>query len=138
VRAADGDPALAAPLARQTNGNPFFVREVLRHLEEAGPQASIPEGVREVIGRRLSRLGDEANRTLALAAVIGAEFEIDVLARASDTSMLNVLDALDEAEHANVVASVSGAMGRYRFAHALVRRTLYDELSSTRRVRLHR
>ena len=49
-----------------------------------------------------------------------------------------MLDALDEAVAARVLAEVPGAVGRYSFSHALIRQTLYDELTTTRRVRLHR
>ena len=78
----------------ETEGNPFFVREVLRHLAESGAfereeggwttrlpvdQLGIPEGVREVVGRRLARLSGDANQALRVAAVVGADFELEVV-----------------------------------------------------------
>ncbi|MGI8549880.1 MAG: ATP-binding protein, partial [Dehalococcoidia bacterium] len=146
-------PGLAEALWRETEGNPFFIGEVLRHLTETGrlrqtdgrwsvasgsiAELGIPEGVREVIGRRLSRLSDETNRLLTLAAVIGREFDAATLERVAVVDADAVDTALEEAETARVI-DVLGKGGRYEFAHALVRETLYGELPSRRRVRLHR
>jgi len=139
------------PVFEETDGHPFFVAEVLRHLAESGAieqrdgrwvatteieALGIPEGVRDVIGRRLSRLSDTANRVLALASVVGLEFDADVLRTAAATAEDELFGALDEAAAARLVSEVPGV--RYRFAHALVRTTLYDELSGARRVSLHR
>jgi class 3 adenylate cyclase/DNA-binding CsgD family transcriptional regulator len=145
--------ALARAIHEETEGNPFFVLEVLRHLAETGgisqeeghwttrrpiEELGIPEGVRDVVGRRLSRLSEPANELLAAAAVIGTEFELAVLNAAADIGEDEVLSAVDEAIAARLVTDISGPTVRYRFAHALVRDTLYDELSAGRRVILHR
>lgn len=145
--------ALAEALARETEGNPFFIGEVLRHLTESGAlvfrdgrwtsdfevnEVGIPEGIREVIGRRLSHLDASANDVLATAAVIGREFDLRLLGQVFEGGSEPVLDAIGEAETAGLVEAVSGRPGTYRFAHALVRSTLYDELPTTRRLRLHR
>jgi class 3 adenylate cyclase len=131
--------ALARAVYQETEGNPFFVREVLRHLAETGAlerseggwttrlpvdQLGIPEGVREVVGRRLARLSDEANQTLRIAAVVGPEFELGVVQAAGELSEETLLGAVEEAAAARVVTEVSAT--RYRFAHALVRATLYE------------
>lgn len=145
--------ALAEALQRETEGNPFFMEEVVRHLQESGKlyrrdgrwtsdavgiaELGIPEGVREVIGRRLSRLPEETNRLLTLASVVGREFESSLLERLSGLNEDALDEALAEAEAARVVEA-AGKGGRYRFVHALVRETLYSELPSRRRVRLHR
>jgi class 3 adenylate cyclase/tetratricopeptide (TPR) repeat protein len=136
---------------RETEGNPFFVAEVLRHLAESGAieqrdrgwvltagvgELGIPEGVRDVVGRRLSRLAEPTNRVLATAAVVGLEFEPAVVARAGRVGEDELVSALEEATLARLLVEVPGA--RYRFAHALVRATLYDELTGARRVALHR
>jgi len=143
--------AFAEVVQRETSGNPFFLGEVLRHLAETGAlverdgrwtsdlrpeEAGIPEGIREVVGRRLSRLGDEIEGVLRSAAVIGYEFDLDVLADVTGKDVDEVLDALDVAATANLAIEVG--VGRHRFAHALVRETLHDELSATRRARQHR
>ena len=142
--------ALAAAIHQETEGNPFFIGEVLRHLRETGAiyeqdgrwtsdlevsELGIPEGVREVIGSRLTRLSDAANQTLALAAVVGRGFDLEVVTSVSDLDEDGVLEALDEALDARLVHETG--IGHYRFAHALVRSTLYDELRPTRRARLH-
>lgn len=137
---------------RETQGNPFFIGEVLRHLAETGAiyleggrwtsdfdpeEIGIPEGIREVVGRRLSRLPDETNQVLGWAAVIGQEFEVPLLERVADLDGERLLDALDAAARARLLDEVPDDFGRYRFAHALVRSILYDELSIVRRTRRH-
>lgn len=143
--------AFAELVHRETSGNPFFVGEVLRHLAETGAlverdgrwtsdlrpeDAGIPEGIREVVGRRLSRLGEQAEQVLRSAAVIGYEFDVDLLADVMGRDADEVLDALDAARAANLVVEVG--VDRHRFAHALVRETLHGELSASRRARQHR
>jgi class 3 adenylate cyclase/tetratricopeptide (TPR) repeat protein len=149
----DERDALARVVHRETEGNPLFVQEVVRHLTETGAirrlegrwtteqpleRLGIPEGVRDVIGRRLSRLSPAANHVLSLGAVAGEEFELPVLQRAGGLEEEALLSALDEAMAARLVAEVVGPQPRYRFSHTLVRATLYDELTGARRVVLHR
>ncbi|MGH9011621.1 MAG: hypothetical protein ACRDYF_17520, partial [Acidimicrobiia bacterium] len=128
----------------------FFVREVLRHLAETGAvqrqegtwttlpvdQLGIPEGVRDVVGRRLARLSGDTNQALRVAAVVGPEFELGVVQAAGDLSEEKLLAAIEEAADARVVTEVSAT--RFRFAHALVRATLYESLTTVRQVALHR
>lgn len=143
---------LAEALQRETEGNPFFIGESLRHLAESGKlqqsegrwtvaaginELGIPEGIREVIGRRLSRLAEETNRLLTVAAVIGREFDVAIVERVAAVDADAVDAALEEAEAARVVQAL-GKGERYRFNHALIRETLYAELPTRRRVRLHR
>jgi predicted ATPase/class 3 adenylate cyclase len=141
-------------LLEETEGNPFFVGEVLNHLAEIGAirreegqwvgdvsliEENIPEGVREVIGRRLSRLGEGANRMLSIASALPSGFSYDLLSRVGETDEEALLDALDEALRARLVVERKEAdRGVYEFSHALTRQTLYGELSTPRRVRLHR
>ena len=140
----------------QTEGNPLFVTEVVRLLVQEGgltPEGPggelrsimrIPEGVREAIGRRLNRLSERCNDTLTIAAVIGREFELrqlqPLISSASSGQALSedqLLEVLDEAVGARIVDELPQPTGRYQFSHALIRDTLADELSLTRRVRLH-
>jgi predicted ATPase len=146
----------AAALYKETEGNPFFIREVLAHLIETGKithengrwvpkvtsisELGIPEGVREVIGRRLSRLSDGCNRMLTLASTMTGGFTWDALkAINADVPEAEILDLLEEALAAQLISErkEQGA-GRYDFTHALIRQTLYEELSTPRRVLLHR
>jgi DNA-binding CsgD family transcriptional regulator/tetratricopeptide (TPR) repeat protein len=136
---------LAKALHEQTEGNPLFLREIVRFLEQQGalgggllPSAiRIPEGVTEVIGRRLNLLSAGCNEVLALASVIGRDFAWEVLLRvAAQRSEDMLLEALDEAVAAHIVEET--AEGRYQFTHNLIRMTLYDELRIARRRQFHR
>jgi DNA-binding SARP family transcriptional activator len=137
VRGWLGSDALAQTLHEETGGNPFFLEEVVLHLREAGADAGIPESVREVLGRRLSRLGDGANRALQAAAVVGRDFDLALLERLDALRGIDALEAVEEAVSAQLVREDAVRPGRYGFAHPLVRETVYGELSLTRRVRLH-
>jgi class 3 adenylate cyclase len=147
----EDDWELARAIHGETEGNPFFVGEVVRHLVESGAvvrrdgrwvteapinELGIPEGVRDVVGRRLSRLSEAANQLLAIAAVVGLEFDPAVVEAAGGADEDTVAASLDEAVAARLVTPAGGV--HYRFAHALVRTTLYDELTPARRVILHR
>jgi hypothetical protein len=145
---------LAQAVHRETDGNPFFLSEVLRYLAETGgiyqdvagqwtPAESLsplalPDSVREVVGGRVARLGDRAERSLAIAAVIGRRFDLDLLTRATRFPEDEVLDILEAATAAALVREVAGPPGHYTFAHALIRHTIYEALGPTRRSRGHR
>jgi DNA-binding SARP family transcriptional activator len=145
---------LAHAVYRETDGNPFFVGEVLRHLVESGAiyrdaegrwvagatleTTVLPDSVREVVGGRVVRLGKEAERVLALAAVIGREFDLDLLAQAAGAAEDDVLDILEDSAGAALVSEFPDAPGRFQFTHALIQHTLYDDLRPTRRARAHR
>jgi class 3 adenylate cyclase len=144
--------ALAEAIHAETDGNPYFVTEVLRHLRDTGAihqnlagrwvaegslqRSALPESVREVIAGRVVRLGPIADRVLATAAVVGRDFDLDVLELAADVPLDLLLDILDAAETASLVQEAD-APGRYRFGHSLVQRTLYEDLGAARRARLH-
>ena len=106
--------------------------------ESGRPEVAIPQSVHAVIARRLAHLSDECNRLLVLAAVLGRDFSLDALARIGGVSQEELLDVLDEAMTARVLSEVSGTPGRLRFAHVLIRDTLYEGLTTVRRIRLHR
>ena len=145
---------LAHAISRETDGNPFFVSEVLRNLVESGAIArtaegrwkaqtnfdpsALPESVREVIGARLLRLGKEAGRILSVAAVIGRDFDLELLSAAANSSEDDVLDVLDAASAVSLVREVADAPGRFSFSHALIQHTIYEALGPTRRARTHR
>jgi tetratricopeptide (TPR) repeat protein len=143
---------LARAISRETEGNPFFVQEIVRHLVDEGilggegaPWTSrsrladvrLPESVRDVIGRRLGRLSEACMNLLTAASVVGREFGSDALERIADLEEARLLEVLEEAVAARVVEEVPQAIGRYRFAHALIRETLYEELRTLERVRRH-
>jgi hypothetical protein len=144
---------LAAQIAAETDGNPFFVGEMLRGLSESGALVfdeetsrwsvdssaglALPESVREVIERRVERLGEQSVEVLTLAAVIGRSFELELLSAIVEIDETALLDHLEEAVRATVLAESSDQVGRFRFVHALINQTIYDSLGSTRRARLH-
>jgi len=143
---------LAEAVHRQTEGNPLFVQEVVRYLVEEGLisreegqwrattlEMSIPEGLRDVVGKRLSGLSQECNRILSIASVIGREFRLAVLQKVAGVSDDELFAALEEAKGAAVVEerSAVGAAVTYRFTHAFFRQTLYEEIIAPRRIRLH-
>jgi len=145
---------LAQAITRETEGNPFYVGELLRHLVESGALVQQPDGrfrlegriadlglpqsVREVVGRRVARLSEPAQRVLGVAAVIGRDFDVDLLSRIVDAGEDELLDMLDEAVAASVVNESGDHVGHFGFAHALINHTLYEDLGATRRARLHR
>ena len=145
---------LAHAIYRETDGNPFFLGEVLRHLVETNTisqdatgrwtavpdlnETALPTSVHEVVGARVARLGPAAGRALALASVIGRDFDLEILARAAETTEDELLDVLDQAMAAALVRELADTPGRYTFAHALIQRTLYQDLGPTRRSRAHR
>jgi hypothetical protein len=129
------DEELARALASVTGGNPFFLIEALRHVDESGgvwDQSTLPQGVREAVSRRLSRLPAETNKALAAAAVVGSRFAVEFVEHVVERDLV---DAFDEACQAGIVIEEPG--GHYRFNHALVRQSLLAELPSVRRMRLH-
>ncbi|MGQ0716101.1 MAG: ATP-binding protein [Pseudonocardiales bacterium] len=145
-----GDHAreLARAIRAHTEGNPFFVGELVRHAVESGnlgresnggiEHLGIPEGVHEVVLRRLGRLSEAANQTLVTAAVVGAEFDLAVVAVVTGLGEDVVAEALDQAMAAGLVKEAASVTLRFRFRHQLVRTSLYSSLGTARRLRLHR
>ncbi len=144
---------LVESIYSETEGNPFFVEEVFQHLAEEGKlfdakgrwrsdlevsELDVPEGVRLVIGRRLERVSEECRRVLTSAAVIGRGFSFELLEALGEVDPDALLDAIDEAERAQLIAAAEdGPEARFRFAHELIRQTLISGLSLPRRQRLH-
>ncbi|CAA9501086.1 MAG: hypothetical protein AVDCRST_MAG67-1991 [uncultured Solirubrobacteraceae bacterium] len=129
-----------------TEGNPFFVDEVVRLLSAEGrlddvtqvARVRIPDGVRETIRHRLEPLPDRTLQLLYTAAVIGREFRIDTLQRVSGADAAELDAALGAAVDSGVIAERPSALGAYAFSHGLIRETLYDDLGPQRRGQLHR
>jgi DNA-binding CsgD family transcriptional regulator len=139
-------PALVEAVFAETDGNPFFVTEVVRVLDEEGQLdhggnpafrgARVPASVREAIGRRLDRLPASTTTLLTLASIIGRDFDVRVLARVADQPALDLLNTLDQAVRAQLIQPAE-AQGSFRFGHALVQETLYQEASSAQRAQGH-
>ena len=133
---------LVTSVYEETEGNPFFLSEVVNLLAEEGTldrsvsDIALPDGVREALGRRLDRLSEGANELLRTASVVGRDFEYEtlkLLTKHNDDAMLALIE---EGLAARVIEEL-GQPGRYQFRHALMQETLLDELSTTRRVRMH-
>jgi class 3 adenylate cyclase len=145
--------AFAHELNHETGGNPFFLEEMVRHLAESGAIERDPEGrwtaatnlatlelpasIHEVVSGRVARLGPEAEGMLRAAAIIGREFDVDLLARVAGVDEDAALDVLEAASAAALVAEAPDRAGRFTFVHALVNHALTDELTGARRARLH-
>ena len=141
-----------AVLYQETEGVPLFVEEVFRHLAESGrlfdergawrddleiAEDEVPEGVQLVIGRRLERLSDVCRDVLTRAAVIGRNFDYQLLGTLVESDDA-LLDAIEEAEDAQLIRDIShGSRPTYQFSHELVRQTLLSVLSLPRRQRYH-
>src|SRR5262249_60407181 len=136
ARPVDGETARA--IAERTGGNPFFIKETARLLDSEGALAAtteVPAGVREVLLRRIARLPATAQTILRQAAVLGADADADVLGDVASAEEHVLLDAIEAGLLTGLVTEPGP--GRIRFAHALVRDTLYQSLSRLRRSRLH-
>jgi DNA-binding SARP family transcriptional activator len=132
------DSATVRVIAERTEGNPFFIRETARLLDSEGALAAtteVPAGVSDVLRVRIARLPATAQTVLRQAAIIGTEAEVDVLADVADVGEDVLVDAIEAGLFAGLVTEP--APGRVRFAHALVRETLYQSLSRLHRARLH-
>ncbi|HEV3234373.1 MAG TPA: AAA family ATPase [Candidatus Dormibacteraeota bacterium] len=147
-------PSLVDVIFEETEGNPFFVEEVYRHLAESGElfdesggwraglaigEVDVPESIRLVVGRRLERLDDATRQAMASAAVIGRAFSFSLLAgMETGISEDALFEALDQAERAQLLTSTAdGRDVAFTFAHELIRQTLLGELSTLKRQRLH-
>jgi DNA-binding SARP family transcriptional activator/tetratricopeptide (TPR) repeat protein len=141
--------SFAHALYEETEGNPFFVEEIVRHLLEAGVRAGsasasvlqrfgLPEGVKQVIAWRLGRLEAPAIELLRVAAVIGREVDAALLERVVLLAEDEFLSALDEALAAGLLVESDEKRGWYVFSHALIRETLYEGMSVPRRARIHK
>jgi tetratricopeptide (TPR) repeat protein len=139
--------AVSSAIHRLTGGNPLFLGEAVRLLAAEGRlddrgvatirHLPVPSGMRETILRRLGHLSTDCREILFPAAVLGREFSLEALQRLSGRPTRDVLTLLDEAAAARVVSGQPGAIGRLRFAHALIRDGLYDELPLPARYELH-
>jgi serine/threonine protein kinase len=154
LRGQDVPWSRAEAVHRQTEGNPLFIQEVLRYLVEQGlvtreggryrrsdagdPDAGIPEGLRDVIGKRLNYLAPQTNQVLSMAAVIGRDFRLDALQQVAGLLEAELDAALEEAAARSLIEQ-RPSVGNlaFRFTHAFFRQTLYEEIFASRRLRLH-
>lgn len=145
--------AFVRHIHHEAGGNPFYAREVFHHLVEEQiivnldarwstdidlRTASIPRGVRDVVTRRVARLSEAAHRLLRHGAAFTGGFPFGLMAGLTQLDELILLDALDEALDAGLIQAVEGVGETYAFTHAIMRQAVFDELSPSRKARLHR
>jgi class 3 adenylate cyclase/tetratricopeptide (TPR) repeat protein len=149
----EATPEFLDGIYRETEGNPFFIEEVCKSLVESGKltyadgrwhrpsmdELEIPQSLRLAIQTRVGRLQPQVQEALALAAVIGREFDFDTLLDSSEHQDEDLLiEALESAARAQLIEEVKGKDGeKYSFVHALIPTTLYEGISSRRRKRAH-
>ena len=136
ARSVVGSDEIAPRVHARTDGNAFFVEEVLRGLAESGPHA-VPESVRHAVGVRLSSMGDGANELIAAAAILGLEHDVRALPATARLEPDAAEAALDEILRARLLRPAS-TPHRFAFTHALVREAVLEECNILRRARLHR
>ncbi len=151
---AEGMPAeFLDGIYRETEGNPFFTEEVCKALVESGKlyfedgiwqrpsmdELEIPQSIRSAVQSRITRLSPDTQKVLLLAAVIGREFDFEPLFEISELADEALLDSLDEAREAQLIAEIKATKGDgFSFVHALIPTTLRGNLSGLRRGRIHR
>ncbi|MBN8870978.1 MAG: AAA family ATPase [Solirubrobacterales bacterium] len=134
------DESLAPVIRDQTGGNPFFIEQLVRNLEESGADhpSAVPPEIREIISQRVARLPDGGSELLGRAALIGRDFELNILERTTNEDEDRIIELLDAAVEAGLLDESTSIPGRYSFVHALVRSALGDSFSLTRRAAIHR
>jgi tetratricopeptide (TPR) repeat protein len=142
-------PALVDLIYSNTDGNPLFVQELIRDLDQNQSngdfverlqqgEVALPHSLRLVIGRRLALVTKETSRVLGTAAVVGRHFNFSLLDAATQSDPDRLVDSLEEAEQAGLISSrLEHPEARFRFAHEVIRRAVLDEISMARRQRLH-
>jgi DNA-binding SARP family transcriptional activator len=144
------DQSLVEHVLQQTCGNAFFVEQLAGHLRDTGaltdregravlgaPDAGVPSGVRSLVRGRIQRLGDTAGAALELAAIVGVDFSLALLRGTGEIEAGQLLDGLEAAESAGLILAIPDQPGRWMFKHALVRASIYEQLTDLRRCRLH-
>ncbi len=134
-------PGFVRRVADRSEGNPFFIEEL---LHDVGAQSDwdlaaggVPDSVRDLLLRRVRGLGDDCRKALAVAAVAGREFELYVLEGVLEHPRERLIDLVEEALDADVLVEPAQSAGRLSFSHALFRETIYEQLSATRKAAIH-
>ncbi len=128
-------------VADRSEGNPFFIEELLHDLSAESDwdvaAGGVPDSVKDLLLRRLRGLGDDCRQALSVAAVAGRDFELDVLERVLERPRDRLIDLVEEAIDADVLVESAQSVGRLSFSHALFRETIYGQLSATRKAAIH-
>jgi tetratricopeptide (TPR) repeat protein len=146
-------PSLVDAIYSGTEGNPFFIEELYRHLNERGRLSDssgalrralkldaldVPENLRLMIGRRLAKLADQTRKMLSTAAIIGRSFTFGLLEASTSVETDALLEGIEEAERAGIVSStLEYPESLFRFSHELIGHAVVSEISAPRRQRIH-
>jgi hypothetical protein len=135
---------LLATVHRRTQGNPFFVTEILRLLPHDGGILDartvgrvVPAGVGGVIRQRVARLPDESVRALTAASALGQDFDLGLTAAILDVDVSSILERLEPAITSGILVDSPEGVGNYRFCHGLVAETVYEDMGAAQRARMH-
>jgi hypothetical protein len=144
---------LVSVISDATQGNPFFVEELYRHLHEEGKvfdpagefrtditidDIDVPENVRLIIGRRLERFDESEKLALSAAAVIGRSFSFQLLTEISRIELDGLFSVIEKAQQIGIIVpSAEGPERPFTFSHELVRQTLLSDISGPRQQLLH-
>lgn len=134
-------PEFVRRVAERSEGNPFFIEELLHDVDlDANWETAaggVPESVRDLLQRRLRALSDECRQALSIAAVAGRDFELNVLEAVLEQPRERLVDLIEETIAADILVEVPQSVGRLSFSHALFRETIYEQLSATRKAQIH-
>lgn len=130
------DPAIQDAIVERAGGNPFFLHELADHATQKGAAHTIPFSVLETVRYRLAQLSDWPTRVLRLAAVAGQAFSVEILLKVLEAPETSIVVALGEAADLHFLIDLGS--GRYEFAHAIVRDTVYTSISPSHRAILHK
>lgn len=134
------DPVVSE-VARRSEGNPFFVSELISEMLGGGAAAGsgipVSRGAAAMLDRRLRDFDPDELDALSLASVIGRDFTFELLQEAGGGDPERLALLLDRAGAERVAHELPGAVGRYSFDHALIQDYLYHRVGGPRRAQLH-
>ena len=140
------DDSTVSSLYDATDGNPFFLDEIVRlitaergsgHSPRLDSSFTLPDSVRTIIRRRIAPFADQTKTVLAIASLIGREFDLELLGEVSELATPQLIESLEPALANALIAEVTSTFGRYRFVHEVIREALRIDMASTERARLH-
>jgi eukaryotic-like serine/threonine-protein kinase len=140
------DDSMVSSLYNATDGNPFFLDEIVRlivaergsgHSPGLDSGFSLPDSVRAIVRRRIAPFADQTKAVLATASLIGREFDLELVGEVSELATGQLIEALEPALANALIAEVTSAFGRYRFVHEVIREVLRVEVPASERARLH-
>lgn len=141
-------------LYEESEGNPFFVEEVVKSLIEEGVLSTqtyvwdfdidiskirIPDTIKDVMSRRIQGLDENSKKVIMFAAVVGHKFDFDTLHKVTEMREDGLLDAIDKLIEAKLIKEDHRSKKEeYVFDHVQVRSVVYDSMSKSRSRVMHK